>query len=312
MTGWRFIRQLRLRQETELRLAASEQRIRSIADNLPALIAYVDAGQRFRFSNSYCRVLPGMPETSLSGMSVAQAFGAQAYPALLPHIQAALAGERVSFEQQIGEGQQRRVLQSEFVPERDKHGSVPGFHWLATDISAKKRVEEELQRLALFDTLTGLPNRSLLQDRLREAIHRSRRNASCLAVLFLDIDRFKGINDSLGHQSGDQVLMEFAQRLSACVRASDTVARLAGDEFIIVLEALHRPEEATLVADKIIAAMQPPFTVDGEPRAVSTSIGIAVAGPDEAADPDALLGKADEALYRAKRAGRNAWEMLAA
>ncbi|MBK4734152.1 bifunctional diguanylate cyclase/phosphodiesterase [Noviherbaspirillum pedocola] len=295
---------------TELR--AAEARIRAIADNLPALIAYVDSDQCFRFSNNYARELPLARSGSLTGMTVAEAFGEAAYPALLPHLQAALEGDRMSFEHALGVDDAARVLHCEFVPDRDRHGRVLGFHWLATDISAQKRVERQLQRLARFDALTGLPNRSLLQDRLAEAILRARRGNTRLALLFLDVDRFKTINDSLGHHGGDEVLVQFAQRLKASVRISDTVARLAGDEFVILLEGLPSADEATLVADKILGAMQSPFSIAGALRAVSTSIGIAVSGPGEPGTPESLLKTADEALYAAKRAGRNAWEMLAA
>jgi diguanylate cyclase (GGDEF)-like protein/PAS domain S-box-containing protein len=293
-------------------LRAAEARIRAIADNLPALIAYVDAEQRFRFSNNHAKEFASQPTASLNGMRVNEAFGAAVYPSLLPYLQAALAGERMSFEQAIGEGEDCRVLQCEFVPDLDRHGRVLGFHWLATDISAQKRVERELQRMARFDALTGLPNRSLLQERLGEAIRRSRRSGSRLALLYLDIDCFKEINDSLGHHGGDEALQEFARRLSACVRATDTVARLAGDEFVILLEGLHAAGEAALVADKILAAMRPAFPIGGADRAVSTSIGIAVSEPGDGAEAERLLKTADDALYAAKRAGRNAWEMLVA
>lgn len=295
---------------TELR--AAEARIRAIADNLPAVIAYVDAEQRFRFNNDYCRALLSIDESNLNGLSVAEAFGETGSAALLPQVRAALEGERVSFEQAIGEGQARRVLQCEFVPDRDGHDRVLGFHWLATDISAQKRIERELHRLARFDALTGLPNRSLLSERLADAVRRAQRNSTRLALLFLDIDSFKGINDTLGHHGGDEVLVQFARRLSACVRTTDTVARLAGDEFIILLEGLSGADAATLVAEKILAAMRPAFSIDGAPRTVSTSIGIAVCEPGQVGSPESLLRRADEALYAAKRAGRNAWEMLAA
>jgi diguanylate cyclase (GGDEF)-like protein/PAS domain S-box-containing protein len=315
LTGSRFIRQLHLRLRTERRLAQSEQRIRAITDNLPALIAYVDAGECFRFSNRYYRELRSMPAQELDGMRVADVFGAETYAALAPYVKAALAGERVSFEHVIGEGDDRRVQQVEYVPDHDSRGRVLGFYSLATDISAQKRVEQELQRLARSDALTGLPNRSQLQERLIDAIRRSKRSESWLAVLFLDIDHFKQINDSLGHQGGDLVLKQFAARLLSCVRASDMAARLAGDEFIIVLEGLHRPDEAALVADKIVAAIRQPFAIGDGWCAVSTSIGIALLAPGDPGDsaaPDALLKAADEALYAAKRAGRNTWEMQAA
>jgi diguanylate cyclase (GGDEF)-like protein len=174
---------------------------------------------------------------------------------------------------------------------------------MAIDITEMKDIQHRLSAFARVDSLTGLPNRAQLYERLGEAFARSRRGSAPTACLFLDIDYFKSINDSLGHAGGDEALREFGRRLQSAVRETDLVARLAGDEFVIVLEGGEQPACADAVANKIIEAMREPFFIAGAPRAVSTSVGVAVScGEDD--DADAILQRADEALYMAKRAGR--------
>jgi diguanylate cyclase (GGDEF)-like protein/PAS domain S-box-containing protein len=167
--------------------------------------------------------------------------------------------------------------------------------------------EQKLQALARMDTLTGLPNRRHFNEKLDEAILRAHRNGQMVGLMFLDVDHFKRINDTLGHGGGDAVLQEFARRLSGAVRATDSVCRLAGDEFTIILENLATAAEARLVAGKILDAMRRPFDVDGVLLAVSTSIGIACMGAG-VRQAQLLTRRADEALYKAKELGRNqAW-----
>ena len=163
--------------------------------------------------------------------------------------------------------------------------------------------------LARFDSLTGLPNRNQFEEKLTEAIARSVRSKRAMAVMFLDIDHFKDINDTIGHHGGDAVLREFATRLQRCVRKTDTVSRLAGDEFTIILEGLQVDDETAVVASKIIGAMQEQFHIGNAARSVTTSIGIAVRRSDET-NAEALLRRADEALYVAKSAGRNTFESV--
>jgi diguanylate cyclase (GGDEF)-like protein/PAS domain S-box-containing protein len=167
--------------------------------------------------------------------------------------------------------------------------------------------EQKLQALARMDALTGLPNRRHFNEKLEEAIRRARRTGQLVGLMFLDVDHFKRINDTLGHGGGDAVLQEFARRLTGAVRATDSVCRLAGDEFTIILENLAAATEARLVAGKILEAMRRPFDVEGVLLAVSTSIGIACMGPD-GGQAQELTKRADEALYKAKELGRNqAW-----
>jgi diguanylate cyclase (GGDEF)-like protein len=177
-------------------------------------------------------------------------------------------------------------------------------HATVVDISDRKRAEEQIEFHAYHDVLTHLPNRKLFTDRLRHSLSRAKRNNKAVAVMFIDVDHFKTVNDTLGHTAGDELLLEMARRLRECVRDDDTVARLGGDEFTIILAELRHPEDAVVVAQKILAAVQEPLTIGGMPIVVSASIGIALY-PDDGHDPESLLRNADSAMYRAKEAGRS-------
>jgi len=184
---------------------------------------------------------------------------------------------------------------------------VPVLLWgIWRDVSEKKRAQERLYTLAHNDSLTGLPNRILFRDRLKQAIAFANRQKRSVALLFLDLDRFKVINDSLGHQIGDELLQFVASVLESSVREVDTVARLGGDEFTIVLSNLDRPEDAGLVAKKILNSLQKPFTVDGNELFAMCSIGISIF-PEHGEDVDGLIKKADIAMYEAKSLGGDRW-----
>jgi diguanylate cyclase (GGDEF)-like protein len=179
--------------------------------------------------------------------------------------------------------------------------------------TALQRIESEarLAYLAQFDPLTDLPNRALLADRFSQMIVQAKRRNSPLAVLFIDLDEFKAVNDTLGHAGGDGLLKHIAMRLQSAVRTGDTVARISGDEFVIVLNELVRPEDAALIAQKIIDSLSTPVEVDGKEVFVTASVGIA-AFPADGADAETLIGAADAAMYRAKQAGRNAYQFFTA
>jgi diguanylate cyclase (GGDEF)-like protein len=170
--------------------------------------------------------------------------------------------------------------------------------------SDHRRSVERLQHEALHDALTGLPNRTLFLDRLEQALRRARRRGpdSGAAVLFLDLDRFKVVNDSLGHHAGDELLQSVALRLDAALRPGDTVARMGGDEFTVLLEDVSDPREASIVAERVLATLADPFPIAGRELHVSGSIGIALAGPE--VDPEELIRDADVAMYRAKAEGK--------
>ncbi len=190
----------------------------------------------------------------------------------------------------------------------DEQGRVAQYAAIFSDITERKRTEERIKNLAYFDVLTGLPNRRLFVDRLQVAIANAHRHTQSLAIMFLDLDLFKRINDTLGHGIGDSVLVETARRLGQCVREGDTVARLGGDEFVILLPELDHVEDAAKLAERVISLVKQPFVIDQHELYVTTSIGIAVY-PDDGQTSELLLKNADTAMYRAKDLGRNSFQL---
>jgi diguanylate cyclase (GGDEF)-like protein/PAS domain S-box-containing protein len=288
--------------------ARGERKARMIADSLPALVGYVDANERYVFHNSFYRTIAGLDLDRIDGSTVEEVLGVEIYARLSEEIRAALRGERMSFERAITVGGLERHFKFEYTPDMDESGRAVGFYTMAIDITEMKNVQSRLSSLARVDALTGMPNRFQLYERLEQSIGRSHPTTSRTACLFLDIDHFKSINDSFGHSAGDQALREFASRLQSCVRDSDLVARLAGDEFVIALEGLSNPAPAESLAKKIIEKMRAPFCIGDMELLVSTSIGVAISN-DASESVDDLLNRADQALYSAKKGGRGRFEV---
>ncbi|MES3021770.1 MAG: diguanylate cyclase [Pseudomonadota bacterium] len=299
------------RKAAEIRQATDALRLRTIADNLPILIGYVDSDLRFEFCNATFHEWTGLLPAQLIGRSLLDVVNAAPSPTadvIKPHLARALQGERVEFELPPRVGGGERWLHHIYVPQIGTDGKVRGIYLLCTDVTQLKLVQRTLSEMARFDELTGLPNRYQLNEKLAEAALRNNRTAQPLGLIFLDIDHFKQVNDTLGHGMGDEVLREFARRLRASVRQTDTVARLAGDEFVIVLEALADSAAIGLVAEKILLAMCAPMMLESGELQVSSSIGGAYAvGPGIL--PKHLLECADHALYDAKRAGRATYRL---
>lgn len=303
---------------TTLRLAErererSEQRLRTIADALPLMIVYVDAELRVVFANNaYRRARIGIG-ADLIGRHLREVLGEQRYQRRLPYLERALRGERIVFEFEEGEGEDARSMEVTLIPEHGETAAeMLGVHAMLQDITAKKREERRLLRLARVDNLTGLLNRTGFHERLDNAIARARDQDSLLALLYLDVDGFKQINDTYGHLAGDALLRAFAARLADKVRASDIVARLGGDEFTILIEAMSDLRHAERVAGKLVAAMRRPFELRGENLVVSVGVSIGVClcrgGTLTAKD---MLVRADTMLYAAKQAGRGTFRMAA-
>jgi diguanylate cyclase (GGDEF)-like protein/PAS domain S-box-containing protein len=196
------------------------------------------------------------------------------------------------------------VLSRGKITQRDKNGKPQRMVGTHTDITARKLLETQLENLAHYDALTNLPNRTLLEDRLKLALAYAKRENKMLAVMFVDLDLFKEINDLYGHEVGDLVLKQVALRLSACIRESDTVARLGGDEFIILLPMVDAEGDAVLVANKIVQAIALPIITAQASLHVTASIGIAIY-PQHGADEKLLMLNADMAMYQSKRNGKN-------
>ncbi|MCU1244227.1 MAG: sensor diguanylate cyclase/phosphodiesterase, partial [Acidobacteria bacterium] len=184
-----------------------------------------------------------------------------------------------------------------------------GVVCVVRDITERTYAEEQIKHLAYHDALTGLPNRLLFKDRLTVALSHAQRERTRLAILFLDLDRFKVINDSLGHNIGDQLLQAVAARVSSCVRESDTVARLGGDEFTLLLPNLLRSDDAAPIAQKILEAVRYPFHIEGREFFITTSIGISLY-PEDGTDAETLIKNADTAMYQAKEQGRDNYQLF--
>jgi diguanylate cyclase (GGDEF)-like protein/PAS domain S-box-containing protein len=198
-------------------------------------------------------------------------------------------------------------IEDSVAPIHDRRGQVTGAVLVFRDVSAARAVSLQLSHLAAHDLLTDLPNRLLLNDRLSQAIASARRQRHRLAVLFLDLDRFKQINDTLGHEIGDGLLQSVAQRLVESVRRSDTVSRQGGDEFVLLLSRVDEAEDAAASVQKVIKALAAPLDVDGHRLHVTASIGLSMY-PDDGQDADTLIRNADIAMYRAKERGRNVYQ----
>ena len=285
-------------------LLDSQRRLRLITDNLPALVAYIDRAERYRFLNAHVGAVFRLDTQAMLGRTMREVRGETTYAALAPHVAQALRGEAnaFSYADQV-EGRSYRY-QSNYVPDLDASGTVQGFYAMTFDITELHETQRQLELLARVDALTGLPNRRQVDDRVAEAMARTRRTQRAMAVMYLDIDHFKVINDSLGHAGGDAVLREFARRLKACVRATDMVARLAGDEFVVLLEGIEGAAELERLAAKVVGCIRPQFLVGDAAIEVTTSVGVTLydGAPLSAAE---VLSLADGALYQAKKQGRN-------
>lgn len=293
--------------------------VRQVVDGVPGMLAYWDKDQRCRFANAAYESWFGVKPDELIGRTMLELLG-PIYPRNLPYIEGALRGEKQTFEREIPDprGGAPRNSQAHYLP-HVVAGEVQGFGVMVTDISSQKRVEAELrqsqaeaQALATQDSLTGLPNRLLAHERLERAIEQAKRFRRRAAVLFLDLDGFKTINDSLGHAAGDAVLREVAARMLASTRSSDTVARLGGDEFLILLPEVENSNSVGVVARKLLAAMAAKQFVSGPQELnVSFSVGGALF-PDHGASVRELIAHADAALYQAKRRGKNQFALFTA
>ncbi len=198
---------------------------------------------------------------------------------------------------------------AQILVHRDRSGEPQLYSCVLRDISERKAFEDRLEYEATHDPLTGLPNRALLLDRLEMALARGRRNATSVAVLFLDLDNFKVVNDGLGHSRGDRLLVDIADRLHAAIRPGDTIARFGGDEFVMLCEDLELPEDALTIAKRINHSITDPFRVDETEIFVGASVGVAFAD-DPGADPESLIRDADAAMYEAKKRGRSRVEIF--
>lgn len=204
----------------------------------------------------------------------------------------------------VNRRQLRFDIEDTASPIRDREGRTVGAVMVLRDVTAARAMMLRLSHLAQYDALTSLPNRVLLFDRAQQALSRASRDRSGLALMYLDLDGFKDINDSLGHDAGDAVLVQFAQRMGGALRASDTLSRQGGDEFVVLAPTVHNRASARLLATKLVEVAAQPFHIGDHLLHVTTSLGVAMF-PDDGDTFDMLARHADAAMYSAKRAGKN-------
>lgn len=285
------------------RVQESENRLRTITDNLPVLIAYLDHEQRYGFANVVHQSWLGKTSEQILGLTMVEAFGDEYYAPQKEAIDDAWLGKASQCEHDIIRKKHARIVHSTFLP-HVRDGAVVGVYILTTDATAARMHERNLHALAHTDALTGIPNRRQFELGLQSAVERAPSREKGFALFYLDIDHFKAINDTHGHAVGDMVLVEFARRVRNVVRSSDLVARLAGDEFTVLLEECGSPRDVELVAKKILQALEAPFMAGSHALRVGATIGIGLAdAPGVTAQGIGEL--ADRALYEAKAAGRN-------
>jgi diguanylate cyclase (GGDEF)-like protein/PAS domain S-box-containing protein len=288
----------------EAALAASEKHFRMLIDELPAPVVYVDEHWTYRFVNRQFPQWMGKPREAIEGRPVRDVVPPESFAFIEPYMARALRGEQSSYERAFvwADGSQHPAIVT-FVPHVDDSGNVPGIFAVLHDLTELRRAEAQLRLQATRDGLTGLANRNLFMDRLLIAVAKARRSHGLLALLFIDLDGFKQVNDSLGHAAGDQLLVEVARRFAACLRESDTLARLGGDEFTIILDPVRAPENADTVAAKLLEALTAPIRLGSADAQVSASVGISLF-PFDGVDAEALMKQADAAMYQAKHAGK--------
>jgi len=295
----------------ETKLRESEERFRTLADSLPAMVWLAELDGRCTWFNQAW--------LAFTGRSLADEFNRPWLKDVHPEdrssclaVYAEVLREQAPATQEYRlrrhDGEYRSVLETT-APRHRPDGGVVGFVGACIDLTEQRTLEAQVQHLAYHDALTGLPNRALLLDRLGQALPQARREGHPLAVLFMDIDRFKTINDTLGHPVGDALLRETGARLKHMLREADTVARVGGDEFLILLPQVSAAREAAQVAAKLLAALSAPFTVLGHSLHVTVSVGVSFY-PQDGEDADTLIKHADVALYAAKGKGRNNYQLF--
>ncbi|MGA9420994.1 MAG: diguanylate cyclase [Rhodanobacteraceae bacterium] len=294
-------------------LRRNERRMITITDALPLRVAYIDRELRFEFVNSAYEMTMQRSREKIVGCRVADVLGVDAYAQREPYLRRALAGEQVSFQNESGSGTEYRCDEFTCLPEfSEDQRHVVGIHVMIQDVTASKREEQRLTALVYRDELTGLMNRKGFFERLRYAVDRSAAQNSVLALMYLDVDGFKQINDRHGHAVGDLLLTAFARRLEQCLRVSDSISRLGGDEFTVIMEGVSQREVVTATTDRIVRAMREPFSLSDHdnPQTLRISASVGIAFHDDVSESSAaLLQRADAMLYAAKRGGRDRWCM---
>ncbi|HET8673619.1 MAG TPA: EAL domain-containing protein [Thermoleophilaceae bacterium] len=293
-------------------LRRSEERFRALVQHASDLITVLDLEGRIKYQSPSIERILGYPVNGLVGSQILDIVHPDDVEASIAFfIEALKHGEvtaPVRWRVRHADGSWRHL--ETIYKNLTEDDNVGGMLLTGRDVSDRKELEDQLAHRAFHDSLTGLPNRALFTDRVEHALARQTRTGSQVAVLFLDVDDFKTVNDSLGHAAGDRLLVEIAGRLDGCLRGGDTAARLGGDEFAVLVESIDDPREAAAVAERVIEALRPAFEIDGKRTFVYASGGIALSSGKPGERAEELLRNADVAMYIAKRRGKGGYEFF--
>ena len=295
----------RRRERAEQALSLERDRLKAVLSSIGEGVALIDARGCIEYLNAVGERICGFSSLSAQGLpasDVFECFDRHLHQRTSTAMEDSLRTGCPVTKQIVvtRDGGERRVFEELATPLRDRYRRVVGAVSILRDVTEALREAEELAFAADHDALTGLPNRGLLLNRLQQAISRAQRRHERFAVLFLDLDRFKEINDAMGHAAGDALLVEVARRLTDTVREEDTIARMGGDEFVVLLEGPTQEHHVKAVSDKIYQILREPYRLNAHSASITVSIGASLF-PDDGHDPEALLGHADAGMYRAKR-----------
>jgi len=297
------------RKQAEEALQGSEERYRALVENINDVFYALDTQGNITYVSPVVERFTLYKVSDLIGKPFIPLIYPDDLPALLDSFNRLVSGHLEPWEFRILDKDGRVIWVRTSSRPQYQDGDTVGITALMTDITERKQMEQKLEEMATHDFLTGLPNRVLLLDRFNIAAALAHRNKARLAVMSLDLDRFKTINDTLGHDAGDQVLKAVSQRLSGIIRASDTLARVGGDEFILVMMETNLVGDATSIAQKILDSFAEPLSIDGRQLHLTTSIGIAIY-PEDTEDMETLTKKSDAAMYYSKGHGRNQFKFF--
>lgn len=307
-----FLEDITDRRRTEMQLRNSEARYRSTFEQAAVGIAHASFGGKFLRCNARFAEIVGYPIDEIPGLTAQELThpdDLETTAVMLQQVASGAPGASTFEKRYIRKDGNPTWVKITISTQRDADGQPLHSIALVEDINDRKAAESEIENLAFYDPLTALPNRRLLLDRLLQALNASSRSGRMVALMFVDLDNFKTLNDTLGHQAGDLLLQQAAQRITGCLRDTDTVARLGGDEFVVLIEGLNElseyaADEAMTIAQKILAAIEVPFVLNSREYQSTASIGITVFH-DHMENADNVLQKAELAMYQAKAAGRN-------
>lgn len=295
------------RKRIEEDLRSNRRFLSELVEHSATLICVKDPDGRYELVNRKFEEVTGFSRTEALGRTDEELFPGDTGKCFRKNdLDVLETGNAIEVEEIIDDERGRRFFLSIKFPLKDDEGRVKGICGMITEITSRKNAEEQIRHLANHDILTDLPTMRLARDRLSSALNTAHRYKNKTAVMFIDLDGFKCVNDTLGHKAGDEVLKEISLRMLSCVRSTDTVARVGGDEFMIIAADLHSRDDAAIIAQKVISLVAQPVNIDGRQARVSASIGIVIY-PDRDEDMDQLIKDADEAMYRVKNSGKNSY-----